>query len=137
MFDTLEIGAYTFMILSLLYPNLKYGQNGFHQDHIHPYSGFTDKKLSAVVLPTGVHLDSSAVKEWQRRRNTLANLQLLEGRENEIKNSTPLKEWLQIPANAETVKFLPAGISYELGNFEQFLEQRQKLMSKELKTILL
>lgn len=137
LFDTLEIGAYTFMILSLLYPNLKYGQNGFHQDHMHPYSGFTDKKLSAVVLPTGVHLDESSVKEWQRRRNTLANLQLLEGRENEIKNSTPLKEWLQIPTNAETVKFLPTGISYELGNFEQFLEQRQNLMSKELKTILL
>lgn len=30
MFDTYEIGAYTFMILSLLYPNLKYSQKGFH-----------------------------------------------------------------------------------------------------------
>lgn len=125
------------MILSLLYPNLKYGQKGFHQDHMHPYSGFTDKKLSAVVLPTGEYLDESSMKEWQRRRNTLANLQLLEDWENENKNSTPLKEWLKIPANAENVKFLPLGISYELGNFEQFLEQRQKLMSKELKAILL
>lgn len=26
MFDTYEIGAYTFMLLSLLYPNLKYSQ---------------------------------------------------------------------------------------------------------------
>lgn len=137
LFDTLEIGAYTFMVLSLLYPNLKYGQNHFHQDHMHPSSGFTDKKLSDVVLSTGEHLDESIRKEWQRRRNTLANLQLLEGRENESKNDRPLKEWLQIPENAQNVKFLPSGISYELSNFEQFLEERQKLMSKELKNILL
>ena len=137
MFDTLEIGAYTFMILSLLYPNLKYGQKGFHQDHMHPYSGFTDKKLANLVIPTGERLDSSSVKEWQRRRNTLANLQLLEGRENESKNDKPLEEWLKIPENAQNVKFLPSGISYELNNFEQFLEERQKLMSGALKKILL
>ena len=45
MFDTYEIGACTFMILSLLYPNLKYSQKGFHQDHMHPYAGFDEKKM--------------------------------------------------------------------------------------------
>ena len=34
-------------------------------------------------------------EDWRRRRNTLANLQLLEGRENEVKNATPLVEWLK------------------------------------------
>ncbi|MDK7085633.1 DUF262 domain-containing protein, partial [Gardnerella leopoldii] len=42
MFDTYEIGARTFMLLSLLYPNLKYSQKGFHQDHMHPYTGFEE-----------------------------------------------------------------------------------------------
>jgi hypothetical protein len=45
--DVLEYrkGSYSFMALSLLYPNLKLGQVKFHQDHIHPASLFTDTKL--------------------------------------------------------------------------------------------
>lgn len=53
MFDTYEIGAYTFMLLSLLYPNLKYSQKGFHQDHMHPYTGFEEGKIKDLVLPDG------------------------------------------------------------------------------------
>ena len=133
MFDTYEIGAYTFMILSLLYPNLKYSQKGFHQDHMHPYSSFEEDKIKKLVIP----LDDSTKEEWKRRRNTLANLQLLEGRENESKNATPLVDWLKVKENRENVKYLPVGISYELSNFDEFMEQRQKLMSDELKSILL
>lgn len=136
LFDR-EIGAYTFMVLSLLYPNLKYSQKGFHQDHMHPYAGFTGDKLSKIVLADGSHLDKDTVAEWQRRRNTLANLQLLEGRENEKKNKTPLIDWLKIPGNAENAKYLPEGISYELANFEEFMTKRQELMTTELKSLLL
>lgn len=136
LFDR-EIGAYTFMVLSLLYPNLKYSQKGFHQDHMHPYTGFTADKLSKVVLPDGSSLDRDTIGEWQRRRNTLANLQLLEGRENEKKNKTPLVDWLKVSGNADNAKYLPEGISYELGNFEEFMAKRQELMSAELKRILL
>ena len=49
MFDTYEIGAYTFMLLSLLYPNLKYSQKGFHQDHMHPYTGFEEDKIKEIL----------------------------------------------------------------------------------------
>lgn len=136
MFDTYEIGAYTFMLLSLLYPNLKYSQKGFHQDHMHPHTGFEEDKINGLVLPNGSVIDNDTKEEWRRRRNTLANLQLLEGRENESKNATPLVEWLEIPENMENVKFLPEGISYELSNFEMFMQKRQELMSKQLKTIL-
>lgn len=136
LFDR-EIGAYTFMVLSLLYPNLKYSQKGFHQDHMHPYAGFTMDKLSKVILPDGSTLDKDTISEWQRRRNTLANLQLLEGRENEKKNKTPLVDWLKIPGNAENAKYLPEGISFELSNFEEFMSKRQELMTIELKSLLL
>jgi len=137
MFDTYEIGAYTFMILSLLYPNLKYSQKGFHQDHMHPYSSFEEDKIKKLVMIDGDPLDDSIKEEWKRRRNTLANLQLLEGRENESKNATALVDWLQVKENIENVKYLPVGISYELSNFDEFMEQRQKLMSDALKGILL
>lgn len=137
MFDTYEIGAYTFMILSLLYPNLKYSQKGFHQDHMHPHTSFEEVNINGLLLPTGVQIDDTQKLEWRHKRNTLANLQLLEGRENESKNKTPLINWLQDASNMENVKFLPEGISYELSNFDEFIEKRQELMSEALKKILL
>ena len=137
MFDTYEIGAYTFMLLSLLYPNLKYSQKGFHQDHMYPYTGFEEGKIKDLVLPDGTVIDDDTKEDWRRRRNTLANLQLLEGRENESKNAIPLVDWLKITENSENAKYLPSDVSYELANFEEFMEKRQKLMSKALKAILL
>lgn len=137
MFDTCEIGAYTFMILSLLYPNLKYSQKGFHQDHMHPHTSFEEEKIKDLTLASGDKIDDETREDWRRRRDTLANLQLLEGRENEKKNATPLIEWLKKPENMDNAKYLPDGISYELSNFEQFMEERQKLMSDALKAILI
>lgn len=136
MFDTYEIGAYTFMILSLLYPNLKYSQKGFHQDHMHPHTSFEEEKIKDLTLASGDKIDDETREDWRRRRNTLANLQLLEGRENEKKNATPLTEWLKKSENMDNAKYLPDGISYELSNYEQFMEERQKLMSDALKDIL-
>ena len=137
MFDTYEIGAYTFMLLSLLYPNLKYSQKGFHQDHMHPYAGFEESKIANLKLPDGSVIDDVRKDEWRRRRNTLANLQLLEGRENERKNATPLVDWIKVIANRENAKYMPSDSSFELSHFEDFMDKRQKLMSDALKAILL
>lgn len=137
MFDTYEIGAYTFMLLSLLYPNLKYSQKGFHQDHMHPYAGFEESKIANLKLPDGSIIDDVRKDEWRRRRNTLANLQLLEGRENERKNATPLVDWIDVRANRENAKYMPSDSSFELSHFEDFMDKRQKLMSDALKAILL
>lgn len=137
MFDTYEIGAYTFMLLSLLYPNLKYSQKGFHQDHMHPYAGFEESKIANLKLPDGSVIDDVRKDEWRRRRNTLANLQLLEGRENERKNATPLVDWIKVIANSENAKYMPSDSSFELSHFEDFMDKRQKLMSDAFKAILL
>lgn len=122
----LNIGAYTFMVLSLLYPNLKYSQYSFHQDHLHPYSGFTQSNLRK----TGVQ--EKDIKQWQEDRNKLSNLQLLEGRENESKNKKPLVEWLAIDSNKENSKYIPQGISYELRDYYEFISKRKELMKNEL-----
>ena len=135
-FDEYEKNAYTFMLLSLLYPNFKYGQKGFHQDHMHPYSSF-EKDLNNLVLPNNETMDSAKIDLWKHQRNTLANLQLLEGRENESKNDTSLIEWLKVPENIENVKYLPNDIDYNLANFDEFLKKRKELMFTELKRILL
>lgn len=88
------------------------------------------------MMADGTKIDDATKEDW-KRRNTFANLQLLEGRENESKNDTPLVDWLKIPQNKENAKYLPTSISYELSNFEEFMEKRQALMSKALKEILL
>ena len=137
MFDTDLKSQYKFMILSLLYPNLKYSQNEFHIDHMHPYTSFEEANIKDLILPNGNVIDDDKKEDWRSRRNTLANLQLLEGRENESKNAMPLTDWLREPKNCENVKYLPENISFELSNFEEFMEKRQELMTKALKKILL
>lgn len=104
---------------------------------MHPHTSFEEEKIKDLSLASGDKIDDETREDWRRRRNTLANLQLLEGRENEKKNATPLIEWLKKPENMDNAKYLPDGISYELSNFEQFMEERQKLMSDALKAILI
>ena len=70
-------------------------------------------------------------------KNTLANLQLLEGRENESKNDTSLIEWMKNTANAENSKYMPQNVPLDIAHFDKFLDERQKLMSETLKSILI
>ena len=137
-FDDFEKGPQTFMVLSLLYPDLRYGQVSFHQDHMHPYAEFNNEKvLMGLALPGGATMTRDKIKAWKHQRNTLANLQLLEGGENQSKNDISLKKWLSIPKNEKAAKYLPESISLDLENFDEFLEERRKLMIAELEKILL
>ena len=103
---------------------MKLSQVAFHQDHCHPYSGFSDANLKSL------NLTAEKVKEWQKKRNLLPNLQFLEGTENESKNKTPLKEWV---ANNHDFDFHPTNVSLELQDFDTFFDERRKLIKKELK----
>jgi uncharacterized protein with ParB-like and HNH nuclease domain len=122
-----EKGSYTFMVLSLLYPEVKLEAMSFHQDHVHPYTGFDNKKIKTLIL------DKDTVTKWQSMRNKLPNLELLQGPENESKNAMPLKDWL---AKGNSVKFMKEGISTEFKDFEKFYEERESIMKKELSSIL-
>ena len=49
-----EKSWYTFLLLTVLYPNMKLGQIEWHQDHVHPYTGFDTGKLRASgTAPSG------------------------------------------------------------------------------------
>lgn len=109
---------YTFMILSLLYPCAKIGTTEFHQDHMHPES-----KLKKTI--------------YSKDRNRLANLQLIEGKENESKNDIDLIEWLENDSKRkENEKYLPQNCSLSIDNYEEFLEKRKQLMKAELLKLL-
>ena len=116
-------GSYTFMILSLLYPEIKLDAAVFHQDHVHPYAGFESKRMKKAGF------DKDTIEKWQGIRNKLANLQLLQGSENESKNDSLLTNWI---AAGNVVKYIPTGVSYELKDFEEFYKERKALMKAEL-----
>ena len=130
-------GPYTFMVLSLLYPNLRFGQVKFHQDHIHPASLFTESKLKEHYIP------QDKWEKWQEMKDRLPNLQLMEGSENESKNKTPFKQWLDNAYSDDDNKenfmknnYIPDNVSLEFKDFETFYEERKKILRNKLKEIL-
>ena len=133
-------GSYSFMILSLLYPNLKYGQVKFHQDHIHPASFFTVSKLKKF------NLSEEKIKQWQDMKDKLPNLQLLEGRENESKNKTPFIDWINnVNENgdrrvADKIKYkrdnyIDINVDEGIGSFDDFYNKRRDILKDELKNL--
>jgi len=109
-----------------LYPDLKLSQVNFHQDHCHPDVAFDDKNIKVL------NLDEQKKKEWQKKRNLIPNLQFLKGAENESKNKTPLKQWVD---EGNDFEYHPPGISLELKNFDEFFKQRRILIKNKLKKI--
>jgi len=127
---TQKDSKYSFPILALLYPNLDYKNNNFHQDHLHPAIQFDllndeDKKAFG----------------WQYY-NSILNLQMLDANENMSKNGADLKSWVEKEINtSDGSRFLknqliPSNVSLELSNFKQYIDARRKLLIDELKRIL-
>jgi uncharacterized protein with ParB-like and HNH nuclease domain len=121
--DNYEKGQSTYVLLSLLYPNIKLSQVTFHQDHCHPYVSFDSRNIKALGI------SDAKITDWQKKRNLLPNLQFLEGGENESKNKTPLKEWV---SKGNSFQYCPKGVSLELIDFDSFFEARRVLIKKEL-----
>lgn len=133
---TYRKSPYSFIVLSFLYPNLKFGQVEFHQDHIHPDSFFTDSKLKKANIPESKWI------HWQELKDTLPNLQIMEGRENESKRATAFSEWIINKANVTDIdkfkmdNFIPDKVDLEFKHFDKFYEQRRVLLEKALRNII-
>ena len=124
-------GPYTFLLLTLLYPNLKYSQYKFEQDHIHPDAGFSKSKLKKIITPDGEPLTVDEIDDWREKSGTLPNLHLLDPKTNEERQDTPLEKWLEQGHEGE-IAFLPQGISYNFANFKQFYLRRKKMLIEAL-----
>jgi hypothetical protein len=134
-FMTYRKGASSFFVLSLLYLNLKYKEVQFHQDHIHPASKFEVDNFNQIGLSKEMQ------DEWLKRRDTVPNLQLLEGRQNESKNATAFKVWLSkkeefAQTHFKISNFIPEDISLEFIDFFNFYEERKTKLKEELKKVL-
>ena len=123
-------GAFTFLLLSTLYPDLKLDQISFHQDHMHPHSKFKPSILKQIGL------DEETIKQGQDMRDQVPNLQLLEGRENTVKQATDLSKWVSNKVDDATYyrkrNYILDDQSLELEDFEDFFSNRKKLLRKKL-----
>lgn len=126
---------YTFPTLSLLYPTLDY-RNKFHIDHIFPRHLFTEKKLLKAGVP------QEKVWDFIIRKDSLANLQLLEGLPNQEKSGKDFCEWINETYTDKAEKkdyfkkhYIPE-VSLDIGNFLEFFETRENLIRAQLKQIL-
>ncbi len=127
---TQKDSQYSFPILALLYPNMDYKNNNFHQDHLHPAASYEDiTEEEKKNFGWGVY-------------NSIINLQMLDANENMSKNAMSLKDWVNKETKDSDLKrfmdshLIPQSISLELSNFTQFITNRKILLASKLKSIL-
>ena len=128
-------GPASFFVLSLLYPQLRFNEVVFHQDHIHPAAGFAEETFKGLGLP------DTQWQEWYNARDCVPNLQLMEGRQNESKNATPLKEWIERMRESDRAIFasnnyFPGSVGLSFKDFIAFYQKRKEILRGELRKVL-
>ena len=126
-----------FCALSLLYPSMN-NSFSFHQDHIHPKSFFSKKKLSHF----GVNNEDDR-SDFISRFNKLPNLQLLQSTQNIEKTNKLFDKWLSeiYPNESDKNVFLLQNYinqneSLEFSDFIVFFENRKMKLKDELMQLL-
>ena len=119
-------------MLSVLYPNMRFQTEVFHQDHIHPASRFHEAQFAKLGL------SQEQRSHWLKHRDTVANLQFLQGRVNQEKGASPLMEWMKrMPeadrANFSNANYFPEGVGLEFAKFEEFHQKRKEIMRGKLR----
>ena len=128
-------GRQAFVVLSILYPQFEYNTKNFDQDHIHPTYFFSFNHLSSIGK-------GDKYEEWQTKKDTIPNLQMLEERKNRVKNKREFKDWLDMESEIEKKEYfednyIPLEVSYDIKDFDEFYNKRKELLIIALKKILL
>ena len=121
---------YSYLILSLLYPDRDWKDSFFHEDHIFPKSLFTTAKLRKRGY------DENKIKGYQNCFNTILNLQLLTDSENLEKSASDFDLWLsERDENFKERHKIPELRSYHFDNFIGFTEKRKEILKSKLNAI--
>lgn len=127
LLTTQKDSQYSFPILAMLYPNLDYKNNDFHQDHTHPAAHYDN-------------LDPNTEISWETY-NSIVNLQMLDANENMSKNDMPLKDWIDSQTDKQHRKqflenHLIPDVDLSFDNIQEYFEERKRILIKKLKTVL-
>ena len=118
---------YSFLILSLLYPDRDWKDKNYQEDHIFPKSEFSQTKLKAREF------DEAEIKRYRDYYNTIGNLQLLTDTENGAKKAKDFNEWIKTrDTNFKNRHIIPDIKSYEFEHFLEFIEERRKIIKNKL-----
>ncbi|MBS1572766.1 MAG: DUF262 domain-containing protein [Bacteroidetes bacterium] len=121
---------YSYLILSLLYPDRDWKGKKFEEDHIFPKSEFTAAKLKHRSY------DTDKIAEYQKYFNCILNLELLTDTENREKSAEDFDTWFASrDNNFKDRHFIPTINSYNFDNFLDFITERKKLLITKLKAI--
>lgn len=135
LLDTKYGNGNAVLVMSILYhwADLK---NNFHIDHIYPRETFKKKKLQDA----GVEND---VEEYISKKDCIGNLQFLEPIPNSEKSAKPYDEWLserfdskEELDNYRRLNLIPEMQSYNIQNFLDFIEKREKMIFNKLTEVL-
>lgn len=124
-----------FPLLSVLYPFIDVRQL-HHVDHVYPKGLLTRRKLEKAGL------DPEIAEQCYDLRNSLPNLQLLEGTQNMVKSDGPPASWLKETYPDDQGRQAYAD-RHDLGKvpsdakaFIEFLDTRRAKIKQKLKTLL-
>lgn len=120
---------YSFPILAMLYPDLDYRNNNFHQDHLHPASAYNDLE------------EKDKEKYGWQVYNSILNLQMLDANENESKNAKPLEKWVSEQTRSKDMrKFMEDHLipdtDLSLSNFSDFIEKRKAMLVQRIRKMI-
>jgi uncharacterized protein with ParB-like and HNH nuclease domain len=125
----------TFSVLSLLYPNVDF-RNTFHVDHIFPKSKFKNSFFKKAGVSSGDFEDFKGNVDY------IGNLQLLEAVPNIEKQNVNFDDWVSRTYTKKDKKedymdknYIP-DVDLSFSNFIEFVEEREALITEELKAIL-
>lgn len=114
---------YSFLILSLLYPDRDWKDRRFQEDHIFPYSSIQRKELRKLGY------DEDKIEHYLKLRDTICNLELLSDSENNDKRAKPFDQWVtERDDNFKSRHHIPQMESYSMDDFEDFIEARRQLL---------
>lgn len=123
-------GRYTYLVLSLLYPDRDWKDLVIHEDHIFPKAEFQLRKLKKRGY------DKDRINRYQAYYNTILNLQLLTDSENLSKNSMPFDSWIKTrDKDFKKRHLIPELGNYDLDRFEEFITERKSQIVNVLKNI--
>jgi uncharacterized protein with ParB-like and HNH nuclease domain len=121
---------YSYLILSLLYPDRDWKDNKYHEDHIFPKTEFTSAKLKDRGF------DDIKIQQYQKYYNSIINLQLLTDSENLEKSSESFDTWFASRDNNFKMRHnIPTLNSYGFNNFIEFVVERENIVKQKLKLI--